>query len=40
MREVVHLEAGTMADEKVMKRTGTCPKCGEPLADSLVGIGR
>lgn len=34
-REVVYLEPGTLADERAMKLTGRCPKCGEPLADSL-----
>lgn len=35
MREVVYLEPGTTADEQSMKLTGTCPKCGEPLSESL-----
>jgi len=34
MREVVYLEPGTTADERSMKLTGTCPKCGERLSDS------
>jgi hypothetical protein len=34
-REVVYLEPGTSRDEKRLKLTGTCPKCGEPLAASL-----
>jgi hypothetical protein len=35
LREVVYLEAGTMHDEQRMKLTGTCPKCGEALSESL-----
>jgi hypothetical protein len=35
MREVAYLEPGTTADERSMKLTGTCPKCGERLSDSL-----
>jgi hypothetical protein len=35
LREVVLLQPGTMQDEQAMKLTGTCPKCGEPLAASL-----
>ena len=35
MRKVVYLESGTMQDEDRIKRTGTCPTCGEPLSDSL-----
>jgi hypothetical protein len=34
-REVVYLELGTTRDEQALKLTGTCPKCGEPLAASL-----
>ncbi|HET7012496.1 MAG TPA: hypothetical protein VFI65_01205 [Streptosporangiaceae bacterium] len=34
-REVVYLEPGTTRDEQAMKLTGTCPKCGEALAESL-----
>jgi len=36
LREIVYVEPGTMRDEQAMKRTGTCPSCGELLADSLV----
>src|ERR1700733_11524930 len=35
-REVVYLRPGTMEDETALKLTGTCPKCGEPYADSLI----
>ena len=35
MREVVYLEPGTTEDERSMKLNGTCPKCGEPLSESL-----
>src|SRR5215469_12194938 len=35
LREVVYQQPGTMADEQAMKLTGTCPKCGERLSDSL-----
>jgi hypothetical protein len=34
-REAVYLQPGTMDDETALKLTGTCPKCGEPYADSL-----
>lgn len=34
-REIVYLEPGTLHDEERMKRTGTCPKCGELLSASL-----
>src|ERR1700704_4427501 len=34
-REIVYLQPGTTQDERAMKRTGTCPKCGESLAASL-----
>lgn len=34
-REVVYLKPGTTRDEGTLKLTGTCPKCGEPLAASL-----
>jgi hypothetical protein len=36
LREIVYLQPGTTQDEQRMKLTGTCPKCGEPLAASLV----
>jgi hypothetical protein len=39
LREVVYLQPGTVKDEANMKLTGTCPKCGEPLSDSLAGHG-
>ncbi|HEX4728146.1 MAG TPA: hypothetical protein VH298_10145 [Jatrophihabitans sp.] len=35
LREIVYLAPGTTQDEQAMKLTGTCPKCGEPLAASL-----
>jgi hypothetical protein len=40
LREIVHLQPGTAQDEQTMKLTGTCPKCGEPLAASLGRIGK
>lgn len=33
--EIVHLEPGTMLDEHKLKRTGHCPKCGEPYRKSI-----
>jgi len=36
LRDIVYLEPGTMADEQAMKLTGTCPRCGDALSDSLV----
>jgi hypothetical protein len=36
LREIVYLQPGTTRDEQAMKRTGTCPKCGEFLAACLV----
>jgi ribosomal protein S27AE len=35
LRETVYLQPGTVRDEHAMKRNGTCPKCGEPLAASV-----
>ncbi len=35
-REVVYTEPGTIRDETAMKLTGTCPKCGELLSESLI----
>jgi hypothetical protein len=35
LREIVYQAPGTTRDERAMKLTGTCPKCGEPLAASL-----
>lgn len=35
LRGIVYLQPGTTQDEQAMKLTGTCPKCGEPLAVSL-----
>lgn len=35
LREIVYLEPGTTRDEEKIKRTGTCPKCGESFAASL-----
>jgi hypothetical protein len=35
LREVAYLERGTIRDEEAMKRTGSCPTCGEPPVGSL-----
>ncbi len=35
LREIVHLQPGTMHDKQTLKVTGACSKCGEPLAASL-----
>jgi len=36
--EIVHLEPGTMLDERNLKRTGQCPECGEPYRDSMAAL--
>jgi hypothetical protein len=35
LRDIAYLEPGTVRDEVTLKRTGTCPACGERLAESL-----
>jgi hypothetical protein len=37
LRELVYLQPGTTRDERQLKLTGTCPKCGERFAADLVG---
>lgn len=36
--EIVHVESGTMLDERELKRTGRCPRCQKPYRDSIASL--